>query len=86
MPPRRYEIRVSGRLSARVRGAFPGMDVEEAPAESIIAGTVDDAGQLVDVLELIQSLGLHVVAVDQVSPATRRSPVRSSPGDEAAGP
>jgi hypothetical protein len=42
------------------------MDVEDVPAQTIIAGTATDAMQLHDVLALIQSLGLHVVEVDQV--------------------
>ena len=79
MPARRYEVRVKGRLSPRVSDAFPGMDVEEVPAETIISRTVSDATELHDVLSLIQSLGLHVVAVDQVgrSGGRRRARVRS---------
>jgi hypothetical protein len=67
--PARYEVRVKGRLSSRARDAFVGMDVDEVPTETIIAGTVDDAKELSGVLELIQSLGLHVVSVEQVSSA-----------------
>ncbi|MGZ4507435.1 MAG: hypothetical protein ACXVX8_12170 [Blastococcus sp.] len=66
MPARRYEVRVTGRLSPRARDAFAGMDVDEVPTETVIAGTLDDAQQLNGVLQLIQSLGLHVVSVEQV--------------------
>jgi hypothetical protein len=68
MPPRRYLVRVRGRLSPRVRDAFHDMEVVDAPAETVIGSTVGDAGQLADVLSLIDSLGLHVLAVDQVMP------------------
>jgi hypothetical protein len=68
MAARRYEVRVSGRLSQRLRDAFPDMDVVEAPAETVIGSTVRDATQLSDVLALIDSLGLHVVSIDQVAP------------------
>jgi hypothetical protein len=77
MPPRRYQVRVRGRLSPRARNAFPDMEVVEAPAETVIGSTVGDVMQLSDVLSLIDSLGLHVVAIDQVEsdpvvPAPRR--------------
>jgi hypothetical protein len=68
MPARRYEVRVSGRLSQRLKDAFPDMVVVEAPAETVIGSTVGDATQLSRVLSLIDSLGLHVVAIDQVPP------------------
>jgi hypothetical protein len=67
MPARRYEVRVAGRLSPRMRDAFVGMDVDPVPAETVIAGTLDDE-ELYRLLVLIQSLGLHVVAVEQVVP------------------
>lgn len=67
MPARRYEVRVAGRLSPRMRDAFVGMDVDAVPAETVIAGTLDDE-ELYRLLVLIQSLGLHVVAVEQVVP------------------
>jgi len=70
MPARRYEVRIAGRLSARARDAFIGMDVETAPPETVIAGSVDD-DDLHRLLALIQSLGLHIVAVEQVDPAPR---------------
>lgn len=58
-----YEFRIIGRLSDRARAAFPGMDVREVPAETIISGDVADDGGLQDVLSLMQSLGLEVVSV-----------------------
>ena len=74
MPTRRYEVRVAGRLSPRARDAFIGMDVEPVPPETVIAGTVDDDDELHQLLALIQSLGLHVVAIDQVAPHPRAAP------------
>jgi hypothetical protein len=67
MPDRRYEIRVTGRISQRVRDAFGGLDVSEAPAVTIIAGTVHEDAELHDLLSTIQSLGLHVMSVQQVA-------------------
>ncbi|MBN9111974.1 MAG: hypothetical protein J0I34_24725 [Pseudonocardia sp.] len=62
-PDGHYEFRVIGRLSDRARAAFPGMDVREVPAETIISGDVADDGGLQDVLSRMQSLGLEVVSV-----------------------
>ena len=69
MPGRRYEFRVAGRMSDRARSAFPGMDVTEVPAETVIAGEVSDDGGVQEILTLIQSLGLNVVSVRQTSAA-----------------
>jgi hypothetical protein len=71
MTTRRYEVRVAGRLSDRARDAFVGMEVDPVQAATVIAGTVDDDEDLHRLLALIQSLGLHVVAVDQVAPQPR---------------
>jgi len=66
---RRYEFRVAGRMSDRARSAFPGMDVTEVPAETVIAGEVSDDGGVQEILTLIQSLGLNVVSMRQASGA-----------------
>ena len=68
MPDRRYEVRVTGRLSQRARDAFAGMDVEEVTAETVISGLVHHDEQLHKLLSVLQSLGLHVVSVQQVAP------------------
>ena len=66
MPQWRYEFQVSGRLSDTARGAFAGMDVREVPAETVIATDVVDDADVHAVLDLIQSLGLHVVSFQRV--------------------
>ena len=68
MPDRRYEVRVTGLLSERARGAFGGMEIDEVTAETVISGVVHQGHQLHDILELVQSLGLQVVSVQQVAP------------------
>jgi hypothetical protein len=68
MPDRRYEVRVTGRLSQRARDAFTGMDVAEMTAETVISGLVHHDEQLHELLAQVQSLGLHVVSVQQVAP------------------
>jgi len=68
MPDRRYEVRVTGRLSERAQDAFAGMDVAEVTAETVISGVVHEDDQLHELLEVVQSLGLHLVSVEQVAP------------------
>jgi hypothetical protein len=67
MPDRRYEVRVQGRLSQRAREAFTGLDVTAVTTETVITGLVHDDEQLHELLVAIQSLGLHVASVQQVS-------------------
>lgn len=63
MPRRRYEFRITGKLSEGARDAFPGMSVAEVPAETVITGDVDDDGDIQEILTVIQSLGLQLVSV-----------------------
>lgn len=63
MRERRYEFRITGRLSERARHAFPGMEVREVPAETVISGDVAVEGGVQEVLARIQALGLEVVSV-----------------------
>jgi len=68
MPDRRYEVRVTGRLSERARDAFADLHVAEVNTETVICGVVHHDDQLHELLEVVQSLGLHVVSVEQVTP------------------
>jgi hypothetical protein len=68
MPDRRYEVRVTGRLSQRARDAFTDLDVDEVTAETVISGLVHQDEELHELLAMVQSLGLHVVSVQQVAP------------------
>ena len=68
MPDRRYEVRVTGRLSQRAQDALAGLEVAEVTAETVISGVVHQDDQLHELLEVVQSLGLHVVSVQQVAP------------------
>ena len=67
MPDRRYEVRVTGRLSQQAQDAFADMDLTEVTAETVISGVIHRDEQLHDMLAVVQSLGLHVVSVQQVA-------------------
>ena len=64
---RRYEFRITGKLSERARVGFPGMDIVEVPAETVISGEVNDDGDIQQILTVIQSLGLQLVSVRRAS-------------------
>jgi hypothetical protein len=49
-----------------VRDAFTGLDVSEVPAETVISGLVHEDEELHEILAVAQSLGLHVMSVQQV--------------------
>jgi hypothetical protein len=68
MPDRRYEVRVTGRLSQRARDAFAELELTEVTAETVISGLVHEDDQLHQLLAVVQSLGLHVVSVEQLAP------------------
>jgi hypothetical protein len=63
--PRRYEFRVAGRLCAQAREGFGGMEVADAPTQTIIRGPVDESG-LAQVLALLRDLGLPVVSLNRL--------------------
>ena len=66
MSEQRYEFHISGRLSETTRAAFTGMDVREIPAETVISANMDDDAEVHEVLDLIQSLGLHIVSFERM--------------------
>ena len=68
MPDRQYEVRVTGRLSQRAQDAFAGLAVAAVTPETVISGVVHQDDELHQLLEVLQSLGLHVVSVQQVAP------------------
>ena len=76
--PRQFEIVVRGRLSERVRAAFPGLRVDELPAETLISGCSRSGDEVQGVLGRIQSLGLQLVALRQAPQA----PDDEGPDDE----
>jgi hypothetical protein len=58
-----YEIRVRGRLSDTVSGAFEDFTASVRPAETVMRGDVRDQSELHGVLDRIQSLGLELIEV-----------------------
>jgi predicted amino acid racemase len=61
-----YEIRITGRLSDSVCGAFEDFTAAVKPAETIMRGEVRDQSELHGLLEQIQSLGLELIEVRRI--------------------
>jgi hypothetical protein len=61
--PTDYEIRIKGRLSDTLSGAFEDFTTAVRPAETVMRGEVRDQSELHGVLERIQSLGLELIEV-----------------------
>ena len=68
MPDRRYEVRVTGRLSDVAQAALTVADVAEVAAETVISGLVRHDQGLHQFLAAVQKLGLHIVSVQLVAP------------------
>ena len=66
MAPKRYEIRVRGRVGKSVLSRFDGFEAEVEPAQTVLRGDIGDQAALHGVLERIQGLGLELVEVRPV--------------------
>ena len=66
MSPSDYEIRVKGRLSDTVTGAFEDFTASVKPAETTLRGEIRDQAELHGLLEQIQSLGLELIEVKRL--------------------
>ena len=58
-----YEIRIKGRLSDSLCGAFEDFNASVKPAETIMRGELRDQSELHGVLGRIQDLGLELIEV-----------------------
>jgi hypothetical protein len=66
VPSAGYEIRIKGRLSETVSGAFGDFSASVKPAETTLRGEIRDQAELQAMLDLVQSLGLELIEVKQV--------------------
>ena len=66
MVPADYEIRIRGRLSDSLSGAFEDFNTSVKPAETVMRGELRDQSELHGVLDQIQSLGLELIEVRRI--------------------
>ena len=67
LPAPVYEIRVRGVLGGALLGAFPTLSGVSRGGDTILTGEVPDQAALHGVLSQIESLGLELIALHQVS-------------------
>ena len=58
-----YQVRVRGRLSAMLLGAFPELHAQARGAETLLAGQLPDQAALFGVLDRVEALGLELLEV-----------------------
>jgi hypothetical protein len=68
-----YEIRVRGVLGGTFLSAFPAMRGVAQGGDTVLTGELADQAALYGVLSQIESFGLELIALHQVSPRQRRA-------------
>jgi hypothetical protein len=68
-----YAIRVRGVLGGTLLGAFPTLRGVAQGGDTVLTGELADQAALHGVLSQIESLGLELIALHQVSPRRRRA-------------
>jgi hypothetical protein len=66
--PRRYRIRVRGRLGETMRSAFPALQAEASGGDTVLTGPLPDRAALHGVLAEIEALGLELLEVRRLPP------------------
>jgi hypothetical protein len=69
--PRRYEIRVRGRLGEVLRSAFPALQARTRGGDTVLTGMLDDQAALYGVLAECEALGLELLEVRSLDQAAR---------------
>jgi hypothetical protein len=60
----RYEIVIKDRISGRLGSAFPGLELETRPGQTVLTGDFKDQSQLHGVLDRLQDFGIELVSVN----------------------
>ena len=67
MPQQNYEIRIRGRLGGTFRTAFPGLGARTRGNDTVLSGSLVDRAALYGVLAMIETLGLELIELRQVT-------------------
>lgn len=59
--PRRYEIRVRGRIGTTILEAFPTLSARRADTDTVLSGQLPDQSALYGVILQLESLGLELL-------------------------
>lgn len=58
-----YQVRVRGRLSETLQGAFPELRAQVQGSETVLVGPLPDQAALFGLLDRIEALGLELLEV-----------------------
>ena len=58
-----YQVRVRGRLSKTLLGAFPELRAQVQGSQTLLAGQLPDQAALFGVLDRVEALGLELLEV-----------------------
>jgi hypothetical protein len=65
--PVSYEIRIRGKVGDPLLSSFGELDASIRPAETVLRGMIPDQAALHGLLDRIQSLGLELIEVRQLT-------------------
>jgi hypothetical protein len=61
--PRRYEIRVRGRIGPTLMQAFPTLALSRSGQDSLLTGSLPDQSALYGVIHQLEALGLELLEI-----------------------
>jgi hypothetical protein len=70
MPQQNYEIRARGRLGGNFRTAFPSLRAQTQGNDTVLSGSLVDRAALYGLLATIETLGLELIELRQVTRAS----------------
>jgi hypothetical protein len=62
-----YAIRIRGRLGATALSAFPSLECEFKPNETVLTGWLEDRSAMFGVIAQVEALGLDLIEVRQIT-------------------
>jgi hypothetical protein len=62
-----YAIRIRGRLGATALSAFPSLECELKPGETVLTGMLEDRSAMYGVIAQIEALGLELIEFRQIT-------------------
>ncbi|HTZ26186.1 MAG TPA: hypothetical protein VMC83_19485 [Streptosporangiaceae bacterium] len=72
--PRRYEVRVRGRLGETICSAFPALRARADGGDTVLTGVLADQAALYGVLAEAEGLGLELIEVRRMPPDAPEEP------------
>lgn len=83
--PRRYEIRLDGRLDPRWAATFTGLSLSTGKdGTTVLRGSVTDQAALHGLLQTVRDLGLPLVSVIPLDPQPQHTPTLTRPTGRTA--